>query len=191
MRKIGIFGGTFNPIHSGHALLINYISQCGLFDEIWVILNRRNPLKSDQPGVTDEERIAMLRMVADKFENVKVSDVELKLPVPSYTINTLQYLKSIHPENEFKIIIGTDNLNSFSQWKEADRIIKEFGLVVYKRAGCPYEIKPSDRIMLLEDVPSIEISSSLVREMIKQNKNINFVVPVEVANFISEKKLYK
>lgn len=190
--KIGIFGGTFDPIHTGHAILLNHISQyCG-FDEVWVMVARKNPLKHNRISASDSDRLKMAQVVANKFQNVKVSDFELGLPIPSYTIDTLTALRESFPKHDFSIIIGGDSWNDFILWKDYRRIIEEFGVSVYRRGGIESkQIDEGDlKVRELTDTPIVEISSSLIRKMVKEGKNISFLVPSEVESYIKQNNLY-
>ena len=187
---VGIYGGSFDPIHTGHAMIANFISQCNIVDEVLLTVNRQNPLKENPTIASEKERIEMARMVAEKCSKVRVSDIEMKLPLPSYTIDTLTLLKKLYPEHNFKLIIGSDSLINFNRWKESDRILKEFGLIVYPRPGFPFPGNEKDNMTFLTGAPEFSISSSLVREYVASGWNINYFVPVEVADYIKEKKLY-
>lgn len=190
--KIGIFGGSFNPVHIGHAMLANYISQYADIEEVWFMVSPQNPLKDNSNFVADKNRIEMVDMVCKKCENIKVSDFEFSLSRPSYTINTLEKLKQKYPNDDFKLIIGSDNLQIFDKWKDAKKIINEFGLLVYPRKG--YNL-PSDliddNISILQDAPEIEISSTFIRQGIKSGKNMSFFMPDDVYDYIKRHSLYK
>ena len=171
-------------------MIANFISQCNIVDEVLLIVNRQNPLKENPTVASEKERIEMARLVAKKCSKVRVSDIEMKLPLPSCTIDTLTLLKQLYPEHNFKLIIGSDSLINFNRWKESDRILKEFGLIVYPRPGFPCPGNEKDTMTFLTGAPEFSISSSLVREYVASGWNINYFVPVEVADYIKEKKLY-
>ena len=188
---IGIYGGSFDPIHTGHALVANFVSQCNVAQEIWIMVSRRNPLKTHFTYAGDEQRLEMARLVAAKCHNVKVSDFELNMPEPSYTIHTLKELKKRYPEHDFKIIIGSDSLENFANWKESKKIQHEFGVIVYPRPGYPLPQEEPEGMIFLNGAPEFGISSSLVREYISSGWNINYFVPSVVAEYIHKKKLYQ
>lgn len=188
---IGIYGGSFDPIHTGHAMVANFVAQCNEVDQVWIMVNRRNPLKLHETYGTDAHRLEMARLVAKECKEVKVSDLEMSLPVPSYTYDTLCELKKKYPENDFKIIIGSDSLQNFSQWRNSDLIQKEFGLIVYPRPGFPFPEEEPYGMKFLTGAPEFSVSSSLIREYIKSEWNINYFVPVNVSNYIKKHKLYK
>lgn len=188
--KIGILGGSFDPIHTGHAILANFASQSKLVNKVWLMVSRRNPLKSQT--IADElDRLAMARIVAGNCENVEVSDFEMHLPEPSYTYDTLRALKEVYPDDEFKIIIGSDSLGNFPKWRNGDKIIKEFGVIVYPRPGYPLPDKELEGFEFLREVPVSDISSTLIRSKIKEGWDIEFLVPEGVKKYIIENQLYK
>ena len=188
---IGIYGGSFDPIHSGHAMLANFVSQCNVVDEVWIMVSRRNPLKINSNVASDGDRLAMAEIVATKCQNVKVSDLEMSMPVPSYSYDTLSELKRRFPQHDFRFIIGSDSLNNFEKWKNADKIIKEFGLIVYPRPGYPLPKREPDGMVFLNGAPEFGISSSLIREYISSGWNIDYFVPVKVAEYIQKHNLYR
>ena len=189
--RIAIYGGSFDPIHSGHAIIANFVSQCGLVDEVWLMVSRKNPLKENSTFASDDQRLEMAEMITSDCRNVKVSDFEIHLPIPSYTYNTLTELKKKYPDNEFVLLIGSDNFTVFDKWKNSQEIQKEFGLIVYPRPGYPLPEAEPENVTFLCGAPEIVISSSLIREYVRDGWNINYFVPINVARYIQEKKLYK
>lgn len=188
--KIGVFGGSFDPIHTGHAILANYIAQSGLVDELWLMVTRRNPLK-DKTFASEQDRFEMARIVSDSCEKVKASDFEFHLSMPSYTYKTLEGLKEKFPENQFKIIIGSDSLLTFNKWRNYENIVREFEIIVYPRPHFPLPEKEPDNFTFLKEVPLNGLSSSFVRECVKKGWNIEFFVPEKVREYIIQKKLYR
>lgn len=191
MKRVGIFGGSFDPIHSGHAIIANIASQSEYIDEVWIMVSRKNPLKERYAEAGEKERLEMAALVAQHCENVKVSDFEMSLPSPSYSYDTLIALKKKYPENSFFLIIGSDSLQDFDRWKKSDQIKKEFGLLVYPRPGYPINVSDEKHIKYLTDAPEIEISSTRIREFLKEGKNVNYLLPISVAKYIKEHDLYK
>lgn len=189
--KIGIYGGSFDPIHTGHAMVANFIAQCNVVDEVWITVSRKNPLKEHEVYATDVHRLEMANLVAKKCENVKVCDIEMHMPVPSFTYDTLSLLKEKYPQHDFKVIIGSDSIINFSLWKDNESILNEFGLIVYPRPGFPLPSREPYNMIFLNGAPEFSISSSLVREYIRSGWNINYFVPVEVFEYINKNKLYK
>lgn len=188
---IGIYGGSFDPIHTGHSMLANFVSQCGVVDELWLTVCRKNPLKDHNVYANDTQRLDMARIVASKCRNVKVCDIEMSMPLPSYTINTLMKLKFIYPQHNFKVIIGSDSLERFSHWKDNDVILKEFGVIVYPRPGYPMPESEPVGMKFLNGAPEFGISSSLIREYVRDKWDINYFVPTEVAEYIQNNRLYE
>ena len=187
---IGIYGGSFDPVHSGHAMVANFIAQCGIVDKVWMMVNKRNPLKSNKTTAPDINRLEMVRKVAEICNNVEVTDIELDLPSPSYTYDTLCELKKRYPDHTFRIIIGSDSYYSLDKWRNHDKIVKEFGLIVYPRPGYPLSETEPANVTFLTGAPEFGISSSLIREYVMSGWNINFFVPVEIADYITFHKLY-
>ena len=188
--RIGIYGGSFDPIHTGHAIVANFVSQCGVVDEVWLMVSRRNPLKTRDAAASEDQRLAMANLVAGKCRKVSVTDIELQLPSPSYSYDTLLALKEKYPDKEFSLIIGSDSLENFSNWKNYIKIQKEFGVIVYPRPGYPLEGEEPVGMKFLTGAPEFSISSTLIREYIRDGWNYNYFVPTEVAAYIREHNLY-
>lgn len=189
--KIGILGGSFNPIHIGHAILANYITQYTDIEQLWLMVSPQNPLKSEISDSYDVHRLAMAELVASKCENVITSGFEFTLPKPSYTISTLEALTKKFPQHEFVLIIGADNWQYFNMWKDSDLILKNHDIYVYPRKG--YEINIPDDLkdkVYSLDSPIVEVSSTFIREQLKDNRNMNFYLPQDVYKYILEKRLY-
>ena len=190
--KIGILGGSFNPIHIGHAILANYITQHTDIEQLWLMVSPQNPLKSQLPQSYDVHRLAMTELVAKKCDNVITSGFEFSMPKPSYTVDTLAALRNKFPQHEFVLIIGADNWSNFDKWKDAETIIAHHNIMVYPRLGFEIEIPEElkDKVTKL-DSPIIEISSTYIREQLKNNRNMNFFLSQDVYRYILENNLYK
>ncbi len=190
--RIGIFGGSFNPVHNGHGMVADMIAQSGIVDEVWLMPGRINPLKIAGPApAPPENRLDMCRLVAGKCDNVKVSDVELHLPEPSYTYDTLKELRERYHDYKFRIIIGSDNWLCFDRWRNWREIITEFGVIVYPRPGYDVTAELPENVKIVRDIPLMEVSSTFIREAIAEGKNVNFLLPDEVIGYIKEKGLYR
>ena len=189
--KIGIYGGSFDPIHTGHATVANFVAQCNVVDEVWLMVSRRNPLKFNDTEASDKDRLEMAKLVAKNCRNVKVTDIEMTLPIPSYTYDSLCELRKKYPNDDFSIIIGSDSLEKFPQWKNSDKIREEFGVIVYPRPGYPMPTDEPDNMIFLQGAPEFSISSTLVREYIRSGWNINYFVPPAVSKYITEHKIYR
>lgn len=188
--KIGIFGGSFDPIHCGHAMVANYVSQLGELDCVWLMPSPQNPIK--QNVVADFwHRLNMCRIVSSKCNAVEVSDFENNLPAPHYTYETLCALRDSFPQDEFKLIIGSDNWETFRKWKNPDKIIDEFGLIVYMRPGFKVDGQLPENVTLINDAPVAFISSTLIRKMLKSNMNLDYLIDSDVIRYIKDNKLYK
>lgn len=189
--KIGIYGGSFDPIHTGHAMLANFVAQCGIVDEVWLMVSRKNPLKENHRYTDDFHRLNMAKIVASKCKNVLACDFELSLPSPSFTCETLKELTNKYPQHQFVIIIGSDSFIGLTKWKEIDYLKEKFGFIVYPRPGYPLKgIEPANTVFLT-GAPEYGMSSSLIREYIRDNWNIDYFVPVEVADYIRNHNLYQ
>lgn len=189
--KIGIMGGSYNPIHIGHAIIANYIIQNTCLDKLWLMVSPENPFKSGQKMASDMDRIRMTEMVASRLDNVVTSAFEFSLPRPSYTIDTLNALQSKFPDDEFYLIIGADNWAAFDRWRNHQEIIEKFHLFVYPRRGYDVVI-PQDVANKVElvDAPFIEVSSTKIREQLGEYKNMCFYLPEDVYEYIVKKHLY-
>lgn len=190
--RTAIFGGTFDPVHTGHAMVASYISQWGNVDEVWLMVTPRNPLKSRGGTMfSDSERLRFARMVADGAPGVRVSDFEMSLPVPSYTWVTLGKLKEKYPDREFILVVGSDNWLSFSRWRNWREIIAEHELIVYPRPG--YELPtdaetlhgPAKGVTVLRDAPVALISSTFIRDALREGKDVNYFIPTVVRDCIA------
>lgn len=191
MSKIGIFGGSFNPIHVGHALIANYIVENSDLDSLWLMVSPLNPLKEGSTMASDYHRLRMTELVTRRMERVITSAFEYDLPKPSYTIDTLNALQAKFPKDEFYLVIGADNWCLFDRWKAGDEIISKYHILIYPRRGYDIVIPEQyrDRVVVV-DAPLIEISSTQVRERLSQLKSISFYVPESVERYIIDNMLY-
>ena len=190
--KIGIFGGSFNPIHSGHAIIAHHIITSGVVDRLWLMVSPVNPLKvGHERQVSDTDRLRMVEMVSRPMENVETSAFEFTMPKPSYTIDTLNALQEKFPDDEFYLVTGADNWVIFDRWRNSEEILAKYHLLVYPRLGYDVEIPEElrDRVTLV-DAPIIELSSTLVRERLAKGLSVRYYVPDEVLGYIERNKLY-
>ena len=183
--RIGIFGGSFNPLHLGHTALAAYICEHGLVDEVWLMVSPQNPLKRDLTLLDENERLAMARLAVAPYPMLKACDFEFNLPRPSYTYHTLQALREAYPEHEFSLIIGADNWVSFPRWKASNEILARHHLLVYPRPG--YEIDESTLPPSVQKIntPLIEVSSTFIRESLAQGKDVRYFLHPKVWEKIS------
>lgn len=190
--RIGIFGGSFDPIHSGHAIIAHHIITSGMVDKLWLMVAPINPLKAGKKQlVTDADRLRMVEMVTRPLEDVETSALEFTLPRPSYTIDTLNTLQAKFPDDEFYLVIGGDNWQVFDKWRNSEEILARFHVLVYPRLGSEVNIPDELRErVLLVDAPIIELSSTVVRERLAAGKSIRYYVPDDVAQYIDRHQLY-
>ncbi len=186
MKKTGIFGGSYNPIHIGHLALANYLCEYGDLDEVWFMVSPQNPFKAHSSDLWDDQlRLELVRLAVEEYPKFHASDFEFHLPRPSYMVNTLEKLREAHPDREFTLIIGADNWASFPRWKDADIIMAHHPLIIYPRPG--YEIDESTlpANVRLVNTPLLEVSSTFIRESLKQGKDVRYFLHPKVWERIS------
>jgi len=184
--KIAIYSGSFNPIHNGHIAIANAVMDKG-FDEVWMILSPQNPHKKEEELWPFEMRLKLVELAVQNLPRIKVSDCENNLPRPSYTINTLLFLQKNWPQHQFSLLIGGDNLLKFRHWKDYQRIIDLFGLVVYPRSSKMENPFPDHPNIIQIKAPLLEISSSEIRERLAEHKPVSGLVPEAVEKFLLQK----
>ncbi len=190
-KKIGLFFGSFNPIHSGHLILANYMAEFTDLDEVWFVVSPHNPLKEKAGLLSDIHRLALVRLAVEDQPRLKVTDIEFKMPQPSYTIDTLAWLSDKYPHHAFVVICGTDVFRHFHKWKNWQEILNSFPLYVYPRPGSSlgkYARYPEIRLF---DAPLMEISASFIRKGIRERKNMAFWMPEKVYQYILEMHFYE
>lgn len=189
--QIGIFSGSFNPIHTGHTQLASYLVENKHVDEVWFVVSPCNPLKNQADLLDEFVRLEMVLLAIKQESRFKASDVEFCMPIPSYSIDTLQELNIQYPEHQFTLIIGSDNALIFDQWKGHNLILSEFPVLVYPRKGYDFnEVASKYPQMQLLNTPYFNISSSLIRASIAQKKDLTEWLNPSVAQFITENELY-
>jgi len=191
MAKTGLFFGSFNPIHVGHLIIAGYMANFTDLDEVWLVVSPHNPLKLKKGLGNMYDRLEMARLATEPAENLKVSDIEFGLPQPSYTIDTLTYLHEKYPAKEFVLIMGADNLSSFKKWKNYEILLKDYHIYVYPRPGSDISEWENHPAITFTDTPQMEISSTFIRNALKANKNIQFLVPDQVIAFMDSKNMYR
>ena len=190
--KIGIFGGSFDPIHIGHAIIAHHIISSGVVDRLWMMVSPMNPLKADKERqVADTDRLRMVEMVTRHLEHVETSAFEFTMPKPSYTIDTLNALQAKFPDDDFYLVIGGDNWEVFDKWRNSEEILAKYHLLIYPRLGYEVNIPEvlKDRVTLV-DAPIIELSSTQIRERLAKGQSVRYYVPDEVLEFIERNHLY-
>jgi nicotinate-nucleotide adenylyltransferase len=189
--KIGLFFGSFNPIHIGHMIIANIMAENTDLKKVWFVVTPQNPLKPSKGLLHEFDRYDMVKAaIADNYK-LEVSDVEFNLPKPNYTVYTLAHLREKNPSKEFRLIIGEDNLENFTKWKNHEAILDQYGLYVYPRPGVTNtDLKRHANVTMVE-APLLDISATYVRNCIKNNKSIRYLVPEPVEQMIRQKGFYK
>ena len=188
--KIGLFFGSFNPIHIGHKVIASYLVDFTDLDKVMFVVSPQNPLKQKISLLDQYHRLQIIRSEIEDNSKLEVSDIEFDMPKPSYTIDTLVRLKEKYPENDYSIIMGSDNLQNFHKWKNYEQILEDYSIYVYPRPG--YEISGSHKnIHVIEGVPQMEISSSFIRKSIKEGKDISYLMPEKAWIYTDEMNFYK
>ncbi|HEY5746358.1 MAG TPA: nicotinate (nicotinamide) nucleotide adenylyltransferase [Chryseolinea sp.] len=190
-QKIGLFFGSFNPIHMGHLIIANLMAETSDLKKVWFVVSPQNPLKPAKGLLHEFDRFDMVR--AAIFDNYKLeaSDVEFHLPKPSYTIHTLVHLKEKHPDKEFRIILGEDNLESFTRWKNYQQILDYYGLYVYPRPHTQLsELRTHPNVTMI-DAPTLDISATFIRNCIRKKQSVRYLVPDAVEEMIRVKGFYQ
>lgn len=190
--NVCVYSGSFNPIHNGHIALAEYLVDRQIVDEVWVIITPQNPLKPSNTLINDNLRLQMARLALEGRKGIVVSDVEIHLPKPSYTIDTLRFLQSQYPLYSFCLLIGQDNVSIFDKWKSYRQILHDFRVLVYPRnVATTTEHLKYPEMQLLTDAPTVDISSTDIRSRVKSGLPITGLLPDAVAGFIAEHRLYK
>ena len=205
--KIGLYFGTFNPIHVGHLIIANHMAEHSGLDQIWMVVTPHNPLKKKSTLLDDYHRLQMVHLATEDFPKIKPSDIEFKLTQPNYTVNTLVHLEEKYPNYKFSLIMGEDNLRSFPKWKNYEAILTHHEIYVYPRLeakGSADEAistnaedldlkifqKYATKIHMI-DAPVVEISSTFIRDNIKKGKNVQPLLPAKVWEYIDHNNFYK
>lgn len=191
--KIGLYFGTFNPIHVGHLIIANHMAEHSDLDQVWMVVTPHNPLKKKSTLLDDYHRLQMVFLATEDFPKIKPSDIEFKLPQPNYTVNTLAHLEDKYPNYEFSLIMGEDNLKSLHKWKNYEVILERHDIYVYPRISSEeenLEFKNHPKIYLI-NAPVVEISATFIRDNIKKGKNIQPLLPAKVWEYIDHNNFYK
>lgn len=195
-KKVGLFFGTFNPIHIGHLIIANHMAEFSNLDEIWLVVTPHNPHKKKNTLLDDVHRLAMVRIATDEYPKLKASNIEFDLPQPNYTVNTLIVLEEKYPDKDFCLIMGEDNLKNLHKWKNFEVILENYPIYVYPRISKKTEFTSE---LVLEkkhsitpvDAPIVELSSTFIRKSIAQNKNIKPMLSKNVWEYLDEMNFYK
>jgi len=189
-HKIGLFFGSFNPIHMGHLAIANYMLEFTDLEKIWFVISPHNPLKNKTSLLPDYHRFEMVYKALEDDFDMKAVDIEFRMPQPSYTIDTLVRLKEKYPEHDFVVIMGGDSLESIQKWKNYETLLNDYQIYVYKRphAELPEMIHPHVKLF---NAPQMDISASFIRNAIKSGKNIRYFLPAKVWDYIKEMHFYE
>ncbi len=190
-QKIGLFFGSFNPIHMGHLIIANAMAENTDLKKVWLVVSPQNPLKPSKGLLHEFDRSDMAKAAVADHYKIEVSDVEFHLPKPSYTINTLVHLHEKYPDKDFKVIVGEDNLESFAKWKNYEQILEHYGLYVYPRPHVTNSHLNRHPNVKMVEAPLLDISATYIRDCIKNNKSIRYLVPESVETMIRLKGFYR
>ena len=191
--KIGLYFGTFNPIHVGHLIIANHIAENSDLDQVWMVVTPHNPHKEKATLLDNYQRLHMVHLATENFAKIKPSDIEFKLQQPNYTVNTLIHLKEKFPKNEFALIMGEDNLNSLHKWKNYETILENYSIYVYPRISAETEKSNLENHKNVHKInsPIIELSSTFIRESIKNGKNVSPMLPQKVWEYLDHNLFYR
>jgi len=203
--KIGLYFGTFNPIHVGHLVIANYMAEYTDLDQVWMVVTPQNPLKDKSTLLADFHRLALVKVAIDDNTKLRASDIEFNLPKPSYTMTTLTYLKEKHPNYSFALIMGEDNLRTFHKWFNHEVILEKHKIYVYPRVLTMQEelevvamsadlinnYKSHNNVEFCEDAPVMKVSSSFIRQSINDGKDVRYLLTEPVRKYVDEMNFYK
>ncbi len=190
-RKAGLFFGSFNPIHIGHLMIASYFVQFTALEEIWFVISPQNPFKEKSSLLNNHHRLQLVKTAIEDNPVFKASDIEFQLATPSYTVHTLAYLYEKYPRRDFALIMGSDNLASFHKWKNHEEILKHHDIYVYPRHNAGKSKYENHERVILTQAPMVEISSSFIRNSIKEGKDMNYFLPAGVYKYIEEMHFYE
>jgi nicotinate-nucleotide adenylyltransferase len=189
--KIGLFFGSFNPVHNGHMVIASYLAEFTDLDQVWFVVSPHNPLKDKSSLLSDHHRLQLVRTAIGDYRKLKASNIEFSLPKPSYTINTLSYLFEKHPEHTFALILGADNLETFKKWKNWEQILEAVELYVYPRRDSDGgELLHHPKVKVVE-APMMELSATFIRKAIHEGRDVRYMLPAAVWEYMREMHFYE
>jgi len=197
MKKTGLYFGSFNPVHIGHLAIAGYMTEFTPMDEIWFVVSPQNPLKKKATLLDDYQRLHMVNLAIDKYDRMRATDIEFRLPVPSYTIDTLAHLNEKYPDHEFCLVMGEDNLFTLHKWKNAEELVKKCPIYVYPRPGARKPSSPLLETILSEasvhyvKAPLMDLSGTFIRNGIKKGRDMSYYLPEPVWRYIVEMHFYE
>ena len=191
--KIGLFFGTFNPIHIGHLIIANYIAEFSDLDEVWFVITPMSPFKQKKSLLSNHHRLAIVNIAVENYPKLKTTDIEFKLPTPNYTVNTLAYISEKYPNHHFCLLMGEDNLKGFHKWKNYETILENHEIYMYPRFSKESAATPLSKHPKVHKIaaPMVQISATFIRKSIKENKDIRTMLPNNVWDYIDEMNFYK
>ena len=188
--KIGLFFGSFNPIHHGHLMVASFIANHTDLQQVWLVVSPQNPHKTQSSLLNEYDRLHLAQLAIEDDAQIKVSDIEFKLPKPSYTIDTLTYLEEKYPQHQFYVIMGSDSFQNLPKWKNFEALVKNYQFIVYRRPGCEITEKYGADVTYLE-APMLELSATLIRNNCKDGITIRYLVPEDVRLEIERNNYFK
>ena len=188
--NVGLFFGSFNPVHVGHLIIANHILNATAIEKLWFVVSPQNPFKTEAGLLNEFHRLQLLRVATEDDPRIRVSDIEFGLPRPSYTVNTLAYLEEKYPDHRFSIILGSDSFQNLGKWKNYGVIVKNYPLIVYRRPG--FEVENTlGADLTVTDAPLLQISATRIREWIAAGKSVRYLLPDKVLEEIQKGGYYK
>jgi nicotinate-nucleotide adenylyltransferase len=189
--NIGLYFGSFNPIHHGHLIIANHILNNAPLDQVWFIVSPQNPLKPAAGLLNEFHRLYLVQLAVENETKLKASDIEFRLPKPSYTVDTLAYLKEKYPQNKFSVIMGSDSFQNLPRWKNYEHILQHYPIYVYKRPGFEVTNPPANAEIVQVEAPLLEISATHIRKAVKEGRSIRYLVPEKVLEEIERNGYYR
>ena len=190
--EIGLFFGSFNPVHIGHMIIANHMVTNTDMDRLWMVVSPHNPLKEKSSLAKDYDRLHLINITIEDDLRLKASDIEFRLPKPSYTIDTLTYLNEKYPQHKFSIIMGGDNIATLHKWKNYEMLLSNYKIYVFERPGYEMgELIDHPNVELVPETPLLNISASYIRKCIKENKSVRYMLPDPVFKYIDGSNMYK